>query len=99
MHRSYEGTHAPTRLYWFSQRVEIESPGGPFGRVTPENLTKGATDYRNRLVAEIMHNLGFVQRFGVGIPRAFRALADNGNPEPEFHSDHSRLLVTVRSAR
>ena len=42
MHRSYEATHAPTRLYWFSQRVEIESPGGPFGRVTPDNLTAGA---------------------------------------------------------
>ena len=99
MHRSYEGTHAPTRLYWFSQRVEIESPGGPFGRVTPENLTKGATDYRNRLVAEIMHNLGFVQHFGVGIPRALSALDENGNPEPEFYADHSRVLVTVRSAR
>ena len=99
MHRSYEGTHAPTRLYWFSQRVEIESPGGLFGGVTPENLTTGATDYRNRLVAEIMHNLGFVQHFGVGIPRALSALDGNGNPEPEFHSDHSRVLVTVRSAR
>ena len=99
MHRSYEGTHAPTRLYWFSRRVEIESPGGPFGRVTPENLTKGATDYRNRLVAEIMHNLGFVQHFGVGIPRALSALDENGNPEPEFYADRSRVLVTVRSAR
>lgn len=99
MHRSYEGTHAPTRLYWFSRRVEIESPGGLFGRVTPENLTAGATDYRNRLIAEIMRNLGFVQHFGVGIPRAIGALAANGNPEPEFYSDHSRVLVTVRSAR
>ena len=99
MHRSYEGTHAPARLYWFSRRVEIESPGGLFGRVTPENLTEGATDYRNRLVAEIMHNLGFVQHFGVGIPRARSALAENDNPEPEFDADHSRVLVTVRSAR
>ena len=46
-----------------------------------------------------MHNLGFVQHFGVGIPRALSALDGNGNPEPEFYADHSRVLVTVRSAR
>ena len=62
-------------------------------------LTAGATDYRNRLIAEIMRNLGFVQHFGVGIPRALGALAANGNPEPEFYSDHSRVLVTVGAAR
>ena len=36
MHRNYEGTNAPSRVYWFSDRVEIESPGGLFGAVTPE---------------------------------------------------------------
>ena len=99
MHRSYEGTHAPTRLYWFSRSVWIESPGGLFGRVTPENLLEGTTDYRNRLVAEIMRNLGFAQHFGIGIPTARRALASNGNPEPEFDATPHWVRVRVRSAR
>ena len=99
MHRSYEETHAPSRLYWFSRRVWIESPGGLFGNVTPDTLFEGVTDYRNRLLAEIMHNLGFAQRFGYGIPEARRALAANGNPEPEFDIGPSRVRVTVRSAR
>ena len=99
MHRSYEGMHAPSRVYWFSDRVLIESPGGLFGAVTPETIGEGATSYRNQLIAEIMSNLGFAQQFGIGIPLTRRALSANGNPEPEFQIDHSRVRVTVRSAR
>ncbi len=98
MHRSYEGTHSPSRLYWYSQRVEIESPGGLFGAVTAETLLKGATAYRNLLIAEIMANLGFAQRFGYGIPSAMRALQENGNPDPEFQVEDSRFRVIVRAS-
>ncbi|WP_419842261.1 RNA-binding domain-containing protein [Candidatus Poriferisodalis sp.] len=99
MHRSYENTNAPTRLYWYADRVAIESPGGLYGRVTPEQLGTRATDYRNPLIAEIMHNLGFAQRFGYGIPAARRALASNGNPEADFDVGHGHVLVTLRPAR
>lgn len=99
MHRSYEGTHAPARLYWFTDRVWVESPGGLYGRVTKDTLLKGATDYRNGLIAEVMRNLGFAQHFGLGIPLAREALATNGNPEAEFDAEHSWVRVTVRSAR
>ena len=97
MHRSYEGTHAPVRLHWYADRVEIRSPGGLYGTMTPENILKGNTDYRNQLVAEIMHHLGFAHRFGLGIPLARRALAGNGNPEPEFDFQTAFVGVTVRA--
>ena len=70
MHRSYEGTNAPVRVYWFNDRVEISNPGGLYGQVTRENFGKGITDYRNPLVAELMHHMGYAQRFGVGVPLA-----------------------------
>lgn len=38
MHRSYEATNAPIRVYWFDDRIEIHNPGGPFGSVTVENF-------------------------------------------------------------
>ena len=98
MHRSYEETNAPSRLYWFSDRVEIESPGGLFGAMTLESLRSGATDYRNPLVAEIMRNLGYAQRFGDGIALARQALAANGNPEPTFDANHAWVRVTARVA-
>ena len=98
MHRRYEGTHAPVHVYWYSDRVEIRNPGGLYGQVTPENFGEGVVDYRNPLVAEIMHHLGFAQRFGLGVPLARKKLEHNGNPDPEFDFQPTQVSVTVRAA-
>ncbi len=97
MHRTYEGTNAPVRLYWFRDRVEIHSPGGPFGQVNRNNFGQpGVTDYRNPHLAEAMKTLGYVQRFAMGIPIARRALEDNGNPPPEFLVEDANVVVIAR---
>lgn len=97
LHRTYEGTGAPVRLTWFDDRIEINNPGGPYGQVSPENFgDPGVTDYRNPHLAEAMKNLGYVQRFGVGIQIARSELAKNGNPPLEFRVESSRVLAVVR---
>jgi len=97
LHRSYESTNAPARVYWYSDRIEIYNPGGLYGHVTPSNFGQpGVTDYRNPLLAEAMKTLGYVQRFGLGIPLATRELAKNGNPPPQFQFEPTGVLVTVR---
>jgi ATP-dependent DNA helicase RecG len=99
MHRAYEGTNAPVRVYWFDDRIEIHNPGGPYGAVTTENFGQpGVTDYRNPYIAEAMRVLGFVQRFGVGIATAQRELARNGNPPLEFRVAASAVLAVLRKA-
>jgi ATP-dependent DNA helicase RecG len=99
MHRAYEATHAPVRVYWFDDRIEITNPGGPYGEVTIETFGQpGLTDYRNPNLAEAMRVLGLVQRFGSGIPLARRALAENGNPPPEFAAQPNFVFATVRPA-
>ena len=57
MHRSYE-VSAPVRIYWFDDRIAIESPGGLYGRITWAAIEEGATAYRNPLVAEMMYTRG-----------------------------------------
>ena len=99
MHRSYEGTNTPVRIHWFADRVEIISPGGLYGRITRHNFGTGDTDYRNPLLAEIMHNLGFAQHFGLGVPLARKALAANGNPPAEFRFEPTLVAATLQAAR
>ena len=100
MHRTYEATNAPIRITWFNDRIEIISPGGPYGVVNSANFGQpGITDYRNPHLAEALKVLGFVQRFGVGIATARKLLADNGNPPPEFDTGANHVLVTVRRPR
>jgi ATP-dependent DNA helicase RecG len=96
MHRLYEGTNTPVRVHWYDDRIEIQNPGGLYGQVNERNFGEGATDYRNPLVAEIMHHLGYAQRFGLGIPLAKKELSKNGNLSPEFDFQHNQFVVSVR---
>lgn len=99
LHRTYQVTNAPVRVTWFDDRLEIQSPGGPYGQVTPENFGQpGITDYRNPNLAEALRVLGYVQRFGAGIGLARAALAQNGNPDVTFSVDASYVLAQVRPA-
>ena len=100
MHRVYEGTNAPIRITWFRNRIEINSPGGPYGNVTAANFGQpGITDYRNRHIAEAMSNLGYVQRFGVGIALARREMQKNGNPPIEFVVNADYVLAILKGRR
>ncbi|MBI4602612.1 MAG: putative DNA binding domain-containing protein [Planctomycetes bacterium] len=97
LHRAYDGTNAPVRVYWFSDRIEIHSPGGPFGEVNRQNFGQpNITDYRNPHLAAAMKVLGYVQQFGAGIPIARRELQRNGNPPAEFTVEATHVLATVR---
>lgn len=96
MHRDYQ-SNAPVKCYWFSDRIEIHSPGGLYGVVTPETL-ETASDYRNPVIAEAMKALGFVNRFGYGIQQAQRSLRENGNPPAEFVCQGHTVLAILRKA-
>ena len=94
MHRDYEST-APVRFYWFADRIEIQNPGALYGEATPENFPR-QNAYRNPVIAESMKNLGYVNRYGLGIERAQAALADSGNPLAEFNFESTYFLGTLR---
>jgi ATP-dependent DNA helicase RecG len=97
LHRSYENTNAPVRIYWFNDRVEVQNPGGPYGQVTKENFgSPGVSDYRNPNLAVVLRDLGYVQRFGTGIPMAREAMNRNGNPPLEFQVEDSFIAAILR---
>jgi len=96
-HRTYERTNAPIRVYWFNDRIEITSPGGPYGNVTTENFGQpGITDYRNPNIGDVLKTFGFIQAFGRGIATAQRAMQRNANPKIEFTTNQSAVLCTLR---
>ena len=97
MHRTYENTSAPVRVYWFDDRIEISNPGGPYGSITTENFGQpGRADYRNPQLASAFKILGYAQRFGAGIFIAREALAKNENPPPEFQVEQNFIAVIIR---
>jgi ATP-dependent DNA helicase RecG len=99
IHRSYEASASPVMLTWYADRVEITSAGGVYGAVTASTFGQpGLTDARNPNLAGAAKMMGFVQRFGSGIPRAEAALRANGNRPAEFRIEPNFVNVTVRAA-
>jgi len=98
MHRNYESSHAPVRIAWFADRIEVTNPGGPYGQVRSDNFDR-VNDYRNPSLAAAMKNLGYVNQFGRGIGRTRAALERNGNPAPDFAVDDASWTVVIREAQ
>jgi ATP-dependent DNA helicase RecG len=97
LHRTYEGTNAPVRIYWFNDRIEIHSPGGPYGNVTEENFGQpGVTDYRNPNIADVLKTFGYVQAFGRGLAIAKKELERNGNPDLEITVNQNNVVGILR---
>ncbi len=98
MHRTYQHTNAPVHVYWFDDRIEISSPGGPYGLVRTDTIGQpGVVDYRNPILAEAMRVLGLAQRFGFGIQLARRELEKAGHPPLELHADAQWIRCCVRA--
>jgi len=86
IHNDYT-VNAPIKIYEFSDRIEITNNGGLYGNARNDFPTNN--DYRNPVLSGAAKILGFVNRFGVGIQRAKKALEQNGNPEPVFIADQT----------
>ncbi len=93
LHRDYQST-SPVRFYQFRDRIEIQNPGGLYGDASPENFPRVNT-YRNPIIAEAMHVLGYVNRFGRGIARARKILEENGSREPRFQFETNHFLTII----
>jgi ATP-dependent DNA helicase RecG len=90
----YEGTNAPARVEWFTDRVVFSNPGGPFGRAS-EDAFGEHSDYRNPRLTGGLLELGYVQRLGRGVRRIEKQLRANGNPPLLVETD-GFTSITVR---
>jgi ATP-dependent DNA helicase RecG len=94
MHRDYE-SNRPIYIYDFEDRIEIHNAGGLYGSVNKDTFPD-ANDYRNPIIAEVMLQLKYVNRFNFGIRRAQTALQINGNPPAEFNIQQDAFSVTIK---
>lgn len=97
MHRDYEDS-TPIRVHWFRNRIEIINPGGAYGGAAGRLGEPGATGYRNLSLAAAMRDMGLVQRYGVGIQVAQRALQAGGNPPLDLREDGAFVWATIYSS-
>lgn len=99
VHADYTQKGAPIRLAIFDDRVEIENPGLlPFG-LTLEDLPRGVSKLRNRVIGRVFNALGLVEQWGSGIQRMASACRDAGLAVPLLEEIGTRFRVTLRLGR
>src|SRR5262249_12684991 len=68
-HADYAQRGAPIRVSIFDDRLEVENPGLlPFG-LTVDDLQRGISKLRNRVIGRVFHELGLIEQWGSGIQR------------------------------
>ena len=101
IHRDYS-IHtdlSPVTIRVFKNRIEVENPGGLYGRMTIDELGKTIADTRNPFIAKAMEVIGETENRFSGIPIIRRLMAEYRLPEPLFESKRGVFKVTLFNHR
>ncbi len=86
IHRDYSvhTERSPVRLVMYEDRLELENPGGLYGRITVDELGKVSADTRNPYVAGALEIMIDTENRFSGIPTVITELKKIGMPAPVF---------------
>jgi ATP-dependent DNA helicase RecG len=96
-HRDYSihTENSPIRLLMFADRIEIENPGGLYGRGTLDKLGKMGLDTRNPYIAGALEILINSENRYSGIPTMRREMQEHNLRPPVFMSGQGVFRVTL----
>ena len=95
-HRDYLNLGA-VYVKHYSDRIVIENPGA-FPEEVNENIIAHSFTTGNKLIAEILQRLKYVQRTGQGVDIIFREMISSGKPYPQYHVYSEAVTLTIFSA-
>lgn len=97
IHRDYSfhTETAPISLRLFRDRLEIENPGGLYGRMTLDLLGQISADTRNPFIAIGMEVLAQAENRFSGIPTIRRLMKEAGLPAPSFETYRGVFKATL----
>lgn len=96
-HRDYNIQGDNIHLNLFSDRIEVQSPGGLPGPVNLQNLLQ-ARFSRNVVIVQVLADLGYVERLGYGLDRVVSAARQHGLPSPVFEEIAGTFRATLMAA-
>lgn len=81
----------------YPDRIVIENPGAFPEGVNEKNIITHPSTLRNKLIAETLQRLKFVQRTGQG-GIIFREMISSGKPYPQYYAYSEAVSLTIFSA-
>lgn len=101
IHRDYYRSGETVRVFMYSDRVEVRSPGTLVPGVSLDDLValRVTSMPRNPVLAGLLREIpGYMERIGSGIRFMVREMEGLGLPLPEF-AEHYDFVVTFRNGR
>ena len=99
VHMDYAQQGSPIRVAMFDDRIEVDNPGLlPFG-LTIEDIRRGVSKLRNRVIGRVFQELRLVEQWGSGIQRMAAACADAGLPTPILEEVGTHFRVVISTVR
>ena len=96
-HRDYQSQGA-VYVKHYPDKIVIENPGAFLDGITENNIITHPSVPRNKLIAETLQHLKYVQRTGQGVDIIFREMISSGKPFPEYKSYNDAVSLTICSA-
>lgn len=93
-HRDYSIAGDGIRLFLFSDRLEVHSPGKLPGPVTVDNIVE-ARFSRNPVIVQVLADLGYIERLGYGIDRVIALAQEWKLRRPSFEETPGGFQVTL----
>jgi len=82
VHRDYTNRGRDIKVGIYDDIVNIVSPGGFPNTLTTSALNEGRSEIRNRVIARIFKELGYIEQWGSGIQRIKKLCLTQGLQEP-----------------
>lgn len=101
IHRDYARSGETVRVFIYTARIEVRSPGAlPLGVTLDDLIALRVTSVpRNPVLAGFLRDIpGYMERIGSGIRFMIHEMAGRGLPAPEF-AEHYDVVVTFRNGR
>jgi ATP-dependent DNA helicase RecG len=97
IHRDYSihTENSPIRVMMFTNRIEVENPGGLYGRITLTNLGKVGADTRNPFIASNLEIMIDTENRFSGIPTIINEMEKAGLPPPVFENKRGVFKITL----
>ncbi len=95
-HRDYQSNGA-IYVKHYSDKIIIENPGGFPEGINEKNIITHPSIPRNKLIAETLQKLKYVQRSGQGVDIIFRDMIFLGKPTPTYSIFSEAITLTLKS--
>ena len=96
-HRDYQQMGA-VYVKHYPDKVVIENPGGFLEGITEKNIITHPSMPRNKLIAETLQRLKYVQRTGQGVDIIYKEMISMGKPFPKYRVFNDAVQLTIASA-